>query len=211
MAVGEKETLHAAVQGDGDALSQLLVSHAPELHVYVEGLVGSRHRNEIEASDVMQVTFTEAFIGISKFRPEAGRFGAWLGRIAANNVRDAIRGLRREKRPPPSRRVVGCVSEDSYESFLGTLAGSGTTPTRRVSREDLKRVVDEAIEKLPFDYQSVIRQYELGGVSGPEVAARMGKSVAAIYMLRARALDHLRTLLVGSWISMGYEESAALG
>jgi RNA polymerase sigma factor (sigma-70 family) len=51
--------------------------------------------------------------------------------------------------------------------------------------------VDEALRKLPADYEQVLRLYELDGLSAPEVGQRMGRSHGAVRMLLARARECL--------------------
>jgi RNA polymerase sigma factor (sigma-70 family) len=198
--------LSKAVKGDTDAISRLLSSVGPKIEQ--ELAIGRRWRHALDAGDVMQVTYLEAFLQISRFRPEqAGSFEAWLRRIAENNLRDAIRGMERQKQPPPSRRVAFASSTD--ESFTGLydqLAAKGTTPSRAFARKDIQRLIEAALSKLPADYALVVRSYDLDGRSMEEVATAMGRSKGAIHMLRARAHDLLGELLetASSW----FESSA---
>ncbi len=53
------------------------------------------------------------------------------------------------------------------------------------------------LAKLPPDYATVIRLYDLQGKPIAEVAADLGRSEGAVYMLRARTHDRLRELLPG--------------
>src|SRR5262245_4028314 len=93
-----------AVKGDVDGLSDLLAIFGPRVEANLK--IGRSWRAMIEPGDVMQITYLEAFLQISGFRPEqADSFEAWLRRIAENNLRDAIRGLERQKQLPPERRI----------------------------------------------------------------------------------------------------------
>ena len=56
-------------------------------------------------------------------------------------------------------------------------------------------MLTEAIKKLPPDYATVIRLYDLEGRTGPRVAEAMSRSRGAIHMLRARAHDMLVSFL----------------
>ena len=49
-----------------------------------------------------------------------------------------------------------------------------------------------ALGSLPGDYEKVVRMYDLEGRPIGEVAAELGRSEGAVYMLRARAHDRLR-------------------
>lgn len=195
--------LTKAVKGDADAISRLLSSVGPK--VEQELAIGRRWRHALDPGDVMQVTYLEAFLQISRFRPEqAGSFEAWLRRIAENNLRDAIRGMERQKQPPPSRRVsFDNPTDESFTGLYDQLAAKGTTPSRAFARKDVQRLIEAALGKLPADYAQVVRLYDLDGQSVDEVAATMGRSTGAIHMLRARAHDRLGDLLetASSWFA----------
>src|SRR5262245_5710378 len=86
--------LHRAVGGDEDALTKLLAEHGPRVERTLS--IARQWRSVLEPADVMQVTYLEAFLQIPRFDLRRSEpFEAWLGRIATNNLRDALRGLQR--------------------------------------------------------------------------------------------------------------------
>jgi len=192
----ELETLlPKAVKGDADAISRLLSIAGPRVEQSLK--IGRRWRQSFEAGDVMQITYLEAFLQISRFRPEqAASFEAWLRRIAENNLRDAIRGMERQKLPPAGRRVPLAVgTTDSVAGLYDELAAQGTTPSVALARKDIHRLIESALSRLPTDYAKVVQLYDLEGRSIEEVAAAIGRSTGAVHMLRARAHDRLAELL----------------
>lgn len=194
----DKGTVTAAVAGDADALSRLLRAHGPLLQQHFADRIGRRHQNMLTADDVVQVTFMEAFLRVGTFvYAGEGSFLAWLRQIGENNLRDAIRELEADKRPPEPRRVASAPDADSYTTFLATLAGSFTSPTEHLRRGDAKEVLRVAMEKLPGDYAKVLRLYDLEERHVDEVSTAFDppRSRGAIHMLRARAFDCLRELL----------------
>jgi RNA polymerase sigma-70 factor (ECF subfamily) len=205
---GTQQLLHLvpkAVHGDVEALSALLAFHGPQIE---RGLkIGRQWQAVLESGDVMQVTYLEAFLQISRFRPEeAQSFVPWLRRIAENNLRDAIRSLERQKQPPPNRQLVS--SRDQTESFVylyETIAATSSTPSRAMARKDVHRLLEAALERLPTDYATVIRLYDLEGRDIADVAATMQRSAGAVHMMRARAHERLGELLetAAVWFSSG--------
>lgn len=188
------DMVRRAVQGDIEALTELLATHGP--HVEAKLKIGRQWRNVLEPSDVMQVTYLEAFMQIGNFRPDqAAAFPAWLRRIAENNLRDAIRGLERQKQPQPSRRVDAAVTADSFVCLYEHLAATSMTPSRIVAKEDAKRLLEAAIAELPDDYAATVRMYDLQGCPIAEVCKALNRSAGAVHMLRARAHDRLCELL----------------
>lgn len=186
--------IQAAVAGDLDALTSLLHQHGPEVERSLS--ISRDWRSVLEPADVMQVTYLEAFLQITRFDPQrAEPFRAWLQRIAENNLRDAIRGLQSQKRPQPANRVVVPAGGDSTTDFLAQLGVTTTTPSRHATREERCNDLNAALDALPDDYGRAVRLYDLQALPIAEVARQMGRSAGAIHMLRARAHDRLRQRL----------------
>ncbi len=52
-----------------------------------------------------------------------------------------------------------------------------------------------AIGKLPETYRRVVEQFDIDFHPAAEIARALGRSVGAVYMIRARAHDRLRDIL----------------
>ncbi len=191
------QSLPAAIAGDTAALSHLLALHGPAVQQQLR--ISPQWQSMIEPEDVMQVTYLEAFMQIARFDPKRSSFQNWLNHIAQNNLRDAVRGLSRQKQPQPSKRVTGSIASNSNgESFVHLLDSLGAvshTPSRAASFQETQSLIESALSQLPADYAKVIHLYDLQGFSIAEVAAEMRRSSGAVHMLRARAHDCLRTVL----------------
>lgn len=190
---GDKLVSQAA-SGDLDAMTSLLERYGPEIR---HGLhIERRWQSQLEPDDVMQVTYLEAFLEIRRVRSLHGQsFLAWLQRIAANNLRDAIRGLRRRKHPQPERRVQPTSNADSCVALWNMLGTTSTTPSRTVSRKETQNRIQESLEQLPPDYRAVIQMYDIENRPISEVAQTLARTQGAVHMLRARAHDRLRESL----------------
>ena len=187
-----------AVAGDEDALAKLLAEHGPRIQQTLR--IARKWKSVLESADVMQVTYLEAFLKIHDFDPNrAERFEDWLRRIAENNLRDAIRGLQRQKRPQPVNRIA----LDGSTDFFGVLGGLTATPDQQAVRDERKTQLDFVLDALPEDYGQVVRLYDLQGLPIGEVATRMQRSAGAVHMLRARAHDCLRGMMgrESAWFS----------
>lgn len=185
--------LRAAVAGDVDAMAELLRHFGPEVERTLS--ISREWRAVLEPSDVMQVTYLEAFLQISRYDPSRSEpFRAWLQRIAENNLRDAIRGLQRQKRPQPGNRVVA-AGADSTSELLAHLGVTTATPSRHVALDERISRFHALLDSLPDDYRRVVRLYDLDGLPIAEVCRQMGRASGAVHMLRARAHDRLREAL----------------
>lgn len=199
MGATEADLVHRAVRGDPEALTDLLERDGPIVRQRIEHKIGASWRSVLDADDVMQVSYMEAFLQIGRFQPGSdGAFRAWLSQVAENNMRDAIKSLERAKRPDPRRRVHGPPGEESFVALVELLGATNSTPSQHAARGEFKSAIDHALTRMPPDYARVITLYDLEGRPAPEVAAVMGRSSGAVFMLRARAHDKLRELLGSS-------------
>ena len=196
MAAPEEGLIEKATTGDTAALRVLLERHGPSVRSRVCRKIGKQWQAVLDADDIMQVTYLHACLHIDQFterNPES--FTAWLTRIAENNLRDAVSELERAKRPHPAKRVQPHGGDDSHVALLELLGGSSHTPSRDAAQREAVQLIENALDKLPTDYVTAVRLYDLEGRPVTEVATAMGRSVGAVHMLRARAHDRLRDLL----------------
>jgi RNA polymerase sigma-70 factor, ECF subfamily len=188
--------LDRAVAGDAAALRELLMLHGGRARAAVVPRIDRRWRAVLDEDDVMQVAYMEAFLHIHQLTARDERsFVAWLTRIAENALRDAVRGLTRDKRPDPARRVHAHTvtgGGPSHVVLLELLGVTTSTPSRAAMAQEAAGSLEAAVGQLPPDYATVVRLYDLRGLSPAEVAGRMGRSVGAVHMLRARAHERLR-------------------
>lgn len=191
--MADDQSLQSAIAGDVPAMSQLLREHAPALRAQI--IIEPQWRSVLDPDDILQVTFLEAFLRIGSFSDQGpGALLAWLRRIADNNLRDAIKGLTRQKRPPPARQAAGAGDESTVELFE-LLGVTTTSPSRVLASAEMKLALAAALQSLPEDYARVIRAYDLEGKSIGEAADTCGRSAGAVHMLRARAHARLREIL----------------
>jgi RNA polymerase sigma-70 factor (ECF subfamily) len=193
MPENDATLLQKAVEGDAAALRTLLERFGGEVRLRIAGRIEKRWRALLDEDDVMQVAYLEAFLHIDQLTArDTASFLSWLTRIAENAIRDAVRGLSRQKRPDPARRVASPAPEDSYSCLLDCLGMTTTTPSRQAVLKDSASILEAAIQRLPDDYRAAVRLYDLEGRPISDVASAMGRSVGAVHMLRARAHDRLR-------------------
>ncbi len=196
MSRDEADAFVRAVEGDRTALRTLLEDFGPQVWAHINGGIGPQWRSAIDADDVMQVTYLEAFLRIDRCEArDAATFVGWLRRIADNNLRDAIKELGRKKRPHPANRVHADGTDDSAVTLVEMLGAGASTPSRHVARKEAADAVNALLKRLPPDYAKVIQLYDLQGQDIAEVAGSMGRSPGAVHMLRARAHDRLRTMI----------------
>jgi RNA polymerase sigma-70 factor (ECF subfamily) len=196
MARNQRDSAHRVERGDLDTLSALLEEHGPALRRSLCKRLNHHPSSELEIEDVMQVTYLEAFLRFSHFVPQNSEsFTAWLRRIARNNLRDAVRELRRVRRPHLRPRAGTVGGDGSSFLLMDWLDGDAKTPSREVAGVETEAIMKAAVARLPADYRRVVELCDLEGKSTAQAAALLGRTQGAVCMLRARAHDRLRDLL----------------
>ncbi|MHC5110576.1 MAG: RNA polymerase sigma factor [Planctomycetota bacterium] len=181
---------------DTEALKELLQHCGGGIWSEISADIGNNFKSMVDADDVMQVTYMEAFLQMERLTArDVSGFNAWIRRMAKNNLKDAIKELQRKKRPNPALRVRAPDHDDSYVTLVEFLGNANSTPSRHVASDEASNAINALLDKLPPDYARVIRCYDLDGRQIADVAADLGRSPGAVHMLRARAHDRLRAML----------------
>jgi RNA polymerase sigma-70 factor (ECF subfamily) len=169
----DDESLVAAAQLDPTRFTAIYTRYLDAVYRYCYVRLGSHEAAEDATSEI----FLKALAGLPGYR--GGMFAAWLFRIAHNVVTDHYRRRR------PSASI------DSASEF----ADPAALPEEEVIAEGERAAVLDALARLPDDQRHVI-ELQLAGWTGEQIASAIGRSHGATRMLRLRAVQHLRALLV---------------
>ena len=152
-------------------------------------------RNRIDPSDIVQQTLLEAYARADQFRGDDSGLAAWLRQALVNNLRDARRALRRDKRDVRREQALPEAVEQSSAKLQSILAAAHSSPSQRAVRnEDLLRLAD-ALTGLPEFQREAIVLHHLQGCSLSETARSLGKTDAAVAGLLHRGLQKLREVM----------------
>jgi RNA polymerase sigma-70 factor (ECF subfamily) len=200
MSQGELQThlILQAVGGDRASLSELLLIHYDELKQFVSHRIPAELQSLLRDEDVLHQTFVRAARAITEYELRNERaFGSWLKTIAANLIKDAERRRRRERRAndlPGGRSKLASRSSRALAAVDG-LAGSGSTPSRRIQlRENLLRL-KKALANLPQDQRDVLERYYLRDESLDDIARCLHRSKDSVRGICYRARRNLRVLM----------------
>lgn len=194
----ERQLTERAVQGDSNALSELLLQHHDRLLAYVRYRIPSERRSLIGAEDVVQETYMEVFRTIDRFQPgSAEAFYRWLAAIARQRLLDQVKALKRKKREGDRMRIKGPPPgiASTVASLMQVVAVDSHTPSRSAARRETAKPLSVALAGLKPEYRQalVLRYHE--GLPVAEVARRMDRSDRAVHMLCYRGLARLREAL----------------
>ena len=189
--------LNEARNGDGKSLGLLLRNYFRYLNSVSRNHLDARIGARVSASDIVQETLLEAHRDFSKFSGGTiEEFTGWIRRILFNNLATAIeKHILAGKRDIRKQRSLDHKpsSEDQSRAQLANfLSQDATSPSAPLQREESLDQLTEAIDRLPPDYQRVIRLRHFDDLSFIEIAERLERNPGAVRMIWVRAIDRLR-------------------
>jgi RNA polymerase sigma-70 factor (ECF subfamily) len=192
--------LGLARQGNTAALGQLLELSRNYLELLARVQLGRRLRGKVDAADLVQETFLKAHRDFAHFRGRSeGEWVGWLRQILAANLAHLVRHYcgtqRRDVRL--ERELVDELNQSS-RCLDRSLAAPQSTPSHQAARREQAVLLADALKQLPEAYREVIILSHLEGLSFPEVARRMGRTVDSVKNIWARALARLRRTVGGT-------------
>ncbi|MFO1476434.1 MAG: sigma-70 family RNA polymerase sigma factor [Verrucomicrobiota bacterium] len=180
--ISDADLVQRAQGGDLDAFEALTSRY--ENRVYSLALRMLRH--EQDAEDVTQQAFLSALENLAGFRGDAG-FATWLLRIATHA---ALKVIRKRKGIDMSSLEAATEEEDSYGAVPHPeyIADWRQSPEELVHRNELRRLLEEALEQLDEKFRLVFLLRDVEGFSVKETAEALGLSEAntKVRLLRAR-------------------------
>jgi RNA polymerase sigma-70 factor (ECF subfamily) len=166
------------------------------LRLLAEVQLNQDAKAKLDPSDIVQQTLLEAHRDRDQFRGRTeAEMIAWLRRLLACNLADAVRSLRRGKRDAARERSLEAALEASSARLEAWLAAEQSSPSERAERnEAILRLVD-ALACLPEANRQAVVMRHLQGLSLAEISQRLDRTPAAVAGLLKRGLAELRTLL----------------
>jgi len=162
--------LVARVQkGDKRAFDLLVVKYQGRVASVVSRFIGDYH----EIADVTQEAFIKAFRAIKSFRGDSA-FYTWLYRIAINCAKNYL--VAKGRRPPTTDLDVDESPVAANSRNMRDIA----SPESELNKQQLERVVKEAIAALPEDLKVAFTLREFDGLSYEEIASVMDCPVGTV-------------------------------
>jgi len=181
--------------GDREAFDRIVESHLAAVWRVVWRIV--RHREDTE--DLVQEVFLAAFQALPGFRGES-RLSTWLHRIA---VTRALNHLERseEKIRRASRALDEAADQPDAEAGGAGLApaeGQAPSPLQELEAGELRRRLDECLERLPGAWRAVLILRDVESASYGEIARVVGIALGTVRSRLARARLALRRCVSGA-------------
>jgi RNA polymerase sigma-70 factor (ECF subfamily) len=194
-----QQQLDLARAGDAAALGRLLESYRAYLTVLARVQIGRRLQGKIDAADVVQDAFLGATRDFATFRGSTEKeLLGWLRQILANVLANLVRHYQgTQQRDVRLERQLSLELDQSSHALDRGLIAAQSTPSQQAVRREQSVLLAEALARLPEEHRDLLILRHLEGMTFPEVAQRMGRSLDRLKKQWPIALARLRRILEG--------------
>jgi RNA polymerase sigma-70 factor (ECF subfamily) len=192
-----EQLLCQARAGDAAALGQLLQLYQGYLDLLARLQIGRYLQGKVDAADLVQETFLQAHSHFAAFQGTSeGELITWLRQILASRLEKLIRRYcGTQRRDVRLERRLAVEMDQSSRLLDQSLVTSSSSPSQRAARREQAVLLADALQQLPDNYREVLILHHLQGLSMPEVARHLGRTLDSIKNVWLRALARLRHLV----------------
>ena len=184
--LADAELARLCAARDPQAVRQVVTSNNQRLFRTSWSIL--RHRSEAE--EAVQAAYLSAFANIGAFEGRSA-LSTWLTRIVVN---EALGRRRAEERRRKYLDEEGVAVLDAYRENLAR-GSQAESPDAALAREQLRKLLEHAIAKLPDAFRTVFVLREIEGLSSEETAEVLGIPPATIKTRLFRARRRLQEML----------------
>jgi RNA polymerase sigma-70 factor (ECF subfamily) len=183
--------LAGAAAGDAAALETLMGRHSARVYRLAYGI----SRNIADAEEIVQDVFMQLVLKGGSFEGRAA-LGTWLYRVTTNTALNKRRGKRHQLETSLDELLPAFTPDGHRAGERGDLVTDwSATPDRELLSGESRRLLEEAIDRLPDHYRAVLILKDVEELTNDEVAAAVGDSVAAVktrlHRARMAVREHL--------------------
>jgi len=180
-APSDSELVARIKAGELEFFETIMRRHNQRLYRIARSILGE----EDEAMDVVQETYITAYYQLHQFKGPSG-FPSWLSRIASNEAMMRIR---------KSKRIHYILDDDKHE--LNEIKSLEPQPMDALATQQLRQLIEEAIDLLPTDCRSVYVMRAIQQLSTAETARSLDVSNDVVKTRYLRAKRSLKTIFEG--------------
>lgn len=182
--ISDKELVKHAISGDAIAFETIIRRHNQTLFRAAYSIIEDRSM----VDDLLQEAYLKAFTHLESFQHQS-TLKTWLTRIVVNT---ALNSRRAQKIREASSydTVVDFNQYNEVDMSSATHGKKSQEPDSQVYREQIKIVIQLAIQKLPLHYRTVFILREVEQLSVAETADCLSLTQEAVKtrLLRAKAM-----------------------
>jgi len=185
-AIGDAELARLCSGRDRGAVRHVITANNQRLFRAAWSIL----RDRSEAEEAVQAAYVSAFTSIDRFEGRSS-LSTWLTRIVIN---EALGRRRADERRRLQLEQEGVAVLDKYRDALmrGSVAEG---PDVAVARDQIRKLIEQAVAQLPESFRSVFVLREIEGLSSEETADILDIPVATVKTRLHRSRRRLQELL----------------
>lgn len=172
-------------KGDVKAFGELIEAYENKVFNIALGIL----KNYDDANDMAQEAFIRIFKSIKSFKGESA-FSTWIYRITVNVCLDEFRKRKNKKTFSIDEDIRFGDSEITRE-----IIDDSPSPDTIVEKNELKKVVHDAISELSEEHQTVIVLRDIQGFSYEEISEMTKTPQGTVKSRISRARNALKDIL----------------
>lgn len=176
MLTGEAEIVERA-KNDDQAFEILYDFYFPKIYGYIFKRVGSFDA----AEDLVSATFLKVFTGLAKYNNKGNTFGAWVYKIATNNLIDYYRKEGKNKK----------IDIDNMHNLRDE---NNAEPGKSFALLQEKKLVRKILKEMPENYLRVLYLKFFGEKETREIADILQTNENNVRVLLCRALKEFNKI-----------------
>ena len=185
-ALDDAQLVELARLSESDAFRTIMQRNNRRLYRVARSVLG----DDSEAEDVVQEAHVRAFGSLGTFRGDSS-LTTWLTRITLN---EAL-GRLRQRRPTVELTVLDAAPVGPANIIPFPTMQPGTDPERAVAQQQIRRLIEGAIDELPEAFRTVFVMRQIEEMSVEETADFLKIEPATVKTRLHRARRLLRQAL----------------
>ena len=185
-ALGDAALARLCAARDREAICHVITANNQRLFRAAWSILKTRQ----DAEEAVQAAYLSAFASMDTFEGRSA-LSTWLTRIVVN---EALGRRRAEQRRRRHFEQEGVAVLDQYREAL--MRGSDAErPDVAVAREQIRKLLEEAVAELPETFRTVFVLREIEGMSSEDTAEVLGVPVATVKTRLFRGRRRLQQML----------------
>lgn len=192
-ALGDAELAQRCAARERGAIQHVIAANNQRLFRTAWSILKSRP----DAEEAVQAAYLSAFANIGSFEGRSA-LSTWLTRIVVN---EALGRRRAEERRRRHLEREGVALLDNYRDAL--MRGSDAdSPDVAVAREQIRKLLEQAVGQLPDPFRTVFVLREIEGLSSEETAEVLDVPVATVKTRLFRSRRRLQETLAPEMVAV---------
>lgn len=185
MVMTDGEVIQHVLLGNKNAFEILMRRNNQLLYRTIKGIL----HDDQEIQDVMQETYIKSYINLSSFKGSS-KFSTWLIQIGINEA------LARHKKS--KKNEIYTDYNQSLELEMNQIQDINKNPDNIILQEELKGILENAIEQLPSEYRVIFLLREIEGLNNQDIANSLDITTNNVKVKLHRAKNFLKKELLKS-------------